>query len=291
MTTNEILKNVRKIEIKTRGVVNQIFSGEYHSVFKGRGMDFSEVREYQYGDDIRTIDWNVSARYNRPYIKIYEEERELTVMLIVDFSRSGNFGTVEKFKNEIATELCAVLAFSAMKNNDKVGMIAFTDHVEKFIPPKKGHSHVLRIIREVLAFEPTGKGTNIAGALEYLTHAIKKRSIAFVISDFFDDGYEKPLRIASRKHDVIALQLSDPKEQQMPKMGLVKFRDAETGDARWLDTNSATVREMFAQYFQQLREKQKQLFVKTRVDAVPVRIDQSYITPLVNFFRMREGRR
>jgi uncharacterized protein (DUF58 family) len=291
MTTTEILKNVKKIEIKTRGVVNQIFSGEYHSVFKGRGMNFSEVREYQYGDDVRTIDWNVSARYNRPYIKIYEEERELTVMLIVDFSQSGNFGTVEKFKNEIATELCAVLAFSAMKNNDKVGLIAFTDHVEKFIPPKKGRSHVLRIIREVLAFEPTGKGTNVAGALEYLTHAIKKRSIAFIMSDFFDDGFEKALRIASRKHDVIALQLSDPKEEEMPKIGLVKFRDAETGNDRWVDTNSATVRESFAMYFRNIRELQYQHFLKSRVDAVKIRIDQSYITPLVNFFRMREGRR
>ncbi|MBM4167376.1 MAG: DUF58 domain-containing protein [Ignavibacteria bacterium] len=290
MTTTEILKNVRKIEIKTRGMVNQIFSGEYHSVFKGRGMNFSEVREYQYGDDIRSIDWNVSARYNHPYIKVYEEERELTVMLIVDFSRSGNFGTVEKFKNEIAAELCAVLAFSALKNNDKVGMILFTDIIEKFIPPKKGKSHALRLIRELLAFQPKNSGTNISLALENLTHVMKRRCIAFVISDFFDDGFEKAMQLASRKHDVIALLLSDPKEQDIPKIGLVKFRDAETGIDRWVDTNSRTVREMFARYFQQLRERQKQIFLKSRVDAVPIRIDQSYITPLVNFFRMREGR-
>ncbi|MBM4166390.1 MAG: DUF58 domain-containing protein, partial [Ignavibacteria bacterium] len=248
MTTTEILKNVRKIEIKTRGMVNQIFSGEYHSVFKGRGMNFSEVREYQYGDDIRSIDWNVSARYNHPYIKVYEEERELTVMLIVDFSRSGNFGTVEKFKNEIAAELCAVLAFSALKNNDKVGMILFTDIIEKFIPPKKGKPHALRLIRELLAFQPKNFGTNISISLENLTHTIKRRCIAFVISDFFDDGFEKAIQLASKKHDVIALQLSDPKEQDIPKIGLVKFRDAETGIDRWVDTNSRTVREMFARY-------------------------------------------
>ncbi len=290
MTTTEILRNVRKIEIKTRGVVNQIFSGEYHSVFKGRGMNFSEVREYQYGDDIRSIDWNVSARYNHPYIKVYEEERELTVVLIVDFSRSGNFGTVEKFKNEIAAELCAVLAFSALKNNDKVGMILFTDIIEKFIPPKKGKSHALRLIRELLAFQPKNHGTNISLALENLTHVMKRRCIAFVISDFFDDGFEKALQLASKKHDVIALQLFDPKEQDIPKIGLVKFRDAETGIDRWVDTSSNTVREMFARYFQQLREHQKQMFLKSRVDAVPIRIDQSYVNPLVNFFRMREGR-
>ena len=223
MDTRELLKKVRQVEIKTRGIVNQIFSGEYHSVFKGRGMEFSEVREYQFGDDIRTIDWNVSARFNHPFVKIFEEERELTVMLLVDCSRSGQFGTSRQMKHEIATEICAVLAFSAIKNNDKVGLILFTDRIERFVPPKKGRAHILRIIRELLSFTPEGTGTSIRQGLEYFNHVVKKRSIAFLISDFIDEGYDRILRVISRKHDVIAIEMSDPREETMPAVGLVKL--------------------------------------------------------------------
>ncbi len=253
MDTREILKKVRQIEIKTRGMVNQIFSGEYHSVFKGRGMEFSEVREYQFGDDIRTIDWNVSARFNHPFVKIFEEERELTVMLVVDLSNSGNFGTASFMKNEIAAEICAVLAFSAIKNNDKVGLILFTDKIEKFVPPKKGRAHILRIIRELISFEPTGSGTNIREALEYFNHVNKKRTIAFLISDFIDEGYDKILKIISRKHDVIAVEISDPREEELPAVGLLKLRDAETGVERWVDTGNAGVRKQFREFWAKRR--------------------------------------
>jgi len=290
MDTRELLKKVRQIEIKTRGVVNQIFSGEYHSVFKGRGMEFSEVREYQFGDDIRTIDWNVSARFNHPYVKVYEEERELTVMLVVDFSRSGDFGTVKQMKNEVAAEICAVLAFSAIKNNDKVGLILFTDRIERFVPPKKGRAHILRIIRELISFEPSSTGTNILQALEYFNHVNKKRSIAFVISDFIDDGYEKILRIISRKHDVIAVELSDPREERLPDIGLVKLRDAETRRERWVDTGNATVRTEYERYWQNRRAERKSLFVRSKVDTIPIRVDMPYIKPIVDFFKLRERR-
>ncbi len=290
MDTREILKKVRQIEIKTRGVVNQIFSGEYHSVFKGRGMEFSEVREYQFGDDIRTIDWNVSARFNHPFVKIFEEERELTVMLVVDFSRSGSFGTGVQLKNEVAAEICAVLAFSAIKNNDKVGLIMFTDRIEKFVPPKKGRAHILRIVRELISFQPTGSGTNIRQGLEYFNHVTKKRSIAFLISDFIDDGYEKILRIISRKHDVIAVELSDPREEQLPEVGLMKLVDAETGQVRWVDTGSAVTRREFTLYWQRRRAERKNLFVRSRVDAIPIRVDRPYVKPIVDFFRLRERR-
>jgi uncharacterized protein (DUF58 family) len=290
MDTRELLKKVRQIEIKTRGVVNQIFSGEYHSVFKGRGMEFSEVREYQFGDDIRTIDWNVSARFNHPYVKVYEEERELTVMLVVDFSRSGDFGTVKQMKNEVAAEICAVLAFSAIKNNDKVGLILFTDRIERFVPPKKGRAHILRIIRELISFEPSSTGTNILQALEYFNHVNKKRSIAFVISDFIDHGYEKILRIISRKHDVIAVELSDPREERLPDIGLVKLRDAETRRERWVDTGDATVRAEYERYWQNRRAERKTLFVRSKVDAIPIRVDMPYIKPIVDFFKLRERR-
>lgn len=290
MDTRELLKKVRQIEIKTRGVVNQIFSGEYHSVFKGRGMEFSEVREYQFGDDIRTIDWNVSARFNHPYVKVYEEERELTVMLVVDFSRSGDFGTVKQMKNEVAAEICAVLAFSAIKNNDKVGLILFTDRIERFVPPKKGRAHILRIIRELISFEPSSTGTNILQALEYFNHVNKKRSIAFVISDFIDDGYEKILRIISRKHDVIAVELSDPREERLPDIGLVKLRDAETRRERWVDTGDAKVRAEYERYWQNRRAERKSLFVRSKVDTIPIRVDMPYIRPIVDFFKLRERR-
>lgn len=290
MDTKEILKQVRRIEIRTRGVVNQILSGEYHSVFKGRGMEFSEVREYQFGDDIRTIDWNVSARFNHPFVKVFEEERELTVMLIVDFSGSKSFGSQEKLKNEIATELCAVLAFSAMKNNDKVGLIFFSDRIEKFIPPKKGRSHILRIIRELLAFTPQSKGTSIKTGLEFFNHVTKKRSIAFLISDFFDGGYEKPLRIVAQKHDLIAVQLFDPREAQLPDVGLMKMTDAETGKDAWIDTSSAALRDAFAKDWTMKRFERGRMFLKNGIDSIDIDIARPYIQPLVDFFRMRERR-
>jgi len=290
METRELLKKVRLVEIKTRGVVNQIFSGEYHSVFKGRGMEFSEVREYQFGDDIRSIDWNVSARFGHPFVKIFEEERELTVMLVVDLSRSGEFGSGQYLKNEIATEICAVLSFSAIKNNDKVGLILFTDRIEKFVPPRKGRAHILRIIRELISFQQTGSGTSIRAALEYFHHVNKKRSIAFIISDFVDDGYEGILRIISRKHDVIAVEISDPREGELPDAGLVVLKDAETGQERWVDTGSAKTRELFKRHWMNREERRRQLFLKSRVDAIPVRIDKPYIKPIVDFFKLRERR-
>jgi uncharacterized protein (DUF58 family) len=290
METRELLKKVRQIEIKTRGLVNQVFSGEYHSVFKGRGMEFSEVREYQYGDDIRLIDWNVSARFNHPFVKVFEEERELTVMLLVDFSRSGSFGSGTQLKHEVAAEICAVLSFSAIKNNDKVGLILFTDRIEKFVPPKKGRAHILRIIRELISFEPSGTGTNIRQALEYFHHVNKKRTIAFLISDFIDDGYDKILRIVSRKHDVIAIEITDPREEELPPSGLIKLRDAETGRERWVDTSDPRVRQRFAEYWRDRRAARKTLFLRSRVDAIPIRIDRPYIKPIVDFFRLREQR-
>jgi len=290
METRELLKKVRQIEIKTRGMVNQVFSGEYHSVFKGRGMEFSEVREYQFGDDIRSIDWNVSARFNHPFVKVFEEERELTVMLVVDFSRSGEFGTGRQLKNEIAAEICAVLAFSAIKNNDKVGLILFTDRIEKFVPPKKGKAHILRIIRELISFDATGTGTNIKQALEYFNHVNKKRSIAFLISDFIDEGYDKILRIISKKHDVIAVELVDPREEELPNVGLMKLRDAESGQERWVDTGDPKLRAEFKSFWLKRRGERRSLFVRSKVDAIPIRIDRPYMRPIVDFFRLRERR-
>lgn len=290
METRELLKKVRRIEIKTRGMVNQVFSGEYHSVFKGRGMEFSEVREYQFGDDIRSIDWNVSARFNHPFVKVFEEERELTVMLVVDLSRSGEFGSGKQLKNEIAAEICAVLAFSAIKNNDKVGLILFTDRIEKFVPPKKGRSHILRIIRELISFSAQGTGTNIREALEYFHHVNKKRTIAFLISDFIDEGYDKILRIISKKHDVIAVEIADPREEQIPAVGLMKFRDAETGKERWVDTANPAVRKSFERFWHTRREARHSMFVRSKVDAIRIRIDRPYIKPIVDFFQRRERR-
>ena len=290
METNELLKKVRAIEIRTKGLVNQIFSGEYHSVFKGRGMTFSEVREYQFGDDIRTIDWNVSARFNNPFVKIFEEERELTVMLLVDVSGSGEFGTVQVMKKDIAAELCAVIAFSAIKNNDKVGVIFFSDVIEKVIPPKKGRTHILRIVRELLDFTPKQRGTNIAEGLRYLTSAIKKRSITFVISDFLGEGYEDALKIASRKHDVVALHLFDPRETELPPAGLIRVVDAETGEALWADAGDAAVRNGYARWWRDREQERKKLFMRSGVDAVDIRIDRPYIQPLMTFFKGREKR-
>lgn len=290
MLTKELLKQVRQIEIKTKGVVNQVFSGEYHSVFKGRGMEFSEVREYQFGDDIRNIDWNVTARFGHPYIKIFEEERELTVMLLVDLSGSLVFGSIDKTKQQIAAELSAVLAFSAMKNNDKVGLILFSDRIERFVPPRKGRTHVLRIIREVLSFEPEGKGTNIKSVLEYMNNAIKKRSIVFLISDFMDSGYERILKIVGKRHDFIGVVLTDEKENLIPRIGLIKMQDAESGEERYIDTSDKEFQKWFIHSRLENFENRKSLFIKSRLDSINIQTNQSYIKPLIDFFRLRERR-
>jgi uncharacterized protein (DUF58 family) len=290
MLTKELLKQVKQIEIRSRGIVNDVFSGEYHSVFKGRGMEFSEVREYQIGDDVRSIDWNVSARFGHPFIKVFEEERELTVMLLVDLSGSLVFGSIEKTKQQIAAELSAILAFSALKNNDKVGLILFTDRIEKFIPPKKGKSHILRIIRELLSFEPQGNKTSIRQALEYFNNTIKKKAIVFLISDFFDIGYEKTLKIVGKKHDLIGIVLSDPREKEMTGSGLMKFRDAETGEIRYIDTSSKDFKLHFRETQKRFDNYRKQLFISSRLDSIHVQSGGSYVKPLVDFFRMRERR-
>ncbi len=291
MEAQEIFKKVRKIEIKTRGLSNQIFSGEYHSVFKGRGMTFSEVREYQYGDDIRNIDWNVTARFNHPYVKIFEEERELTVMLLIDVSGSGHFGTHGQLKQELITEISAVLSFSAINNNDKVGVIFFSDKIEKFIPPKKGSSHILRIIRELIDFKAENKGTNIAEALRYLTNVIKKRSTAFIISDFMDSGFEKALQIANHKHDLIAIRVTDKRELEMPNVGLVKMKDAETGKIRWVDTSSRKVRDYYRKSALQKTAVLDTILNKHGIDMAKVFTGEDYVKPLINLFKKREARR
>ncbi len=290
MLTKELLKQVKQIEIRTRGIVNEVFSGEYHSVFKGRGMEFSEVREYNFGDDIRSIDWNVTARFGHPYIKIFEEERELTVMLLVDMSGSLMFGSVEKTKQQVAAELSAVLAFSALKNNDKVGLILFNDRIEKFVPPRKGKSHSLRIIREVLSFEPEGNLTNLRQALEYFNHTIKKKAIVFLISDFIDGGYEKILRIVGKKHDLIGIVLRDQREKSMIDSGLIKFRDAETGEIRFVDTGDKIIRQSIVDENKYWNEYRRQLFVSSRLDSINIETSGSYVKPLVDFFKLREKR-
>jgi len=291
LSTSALLKKVRKIEIKTKGLSNHIFAGEYNTAFKGKGMAFSEVREYQPGDDIRSIDWNVTARYNSPFVKVFEEEREMTVMLLIDVSASGNFGTQEQFKRELATELAAILAFSAINNNDKVGVIFFTDKVEQFIPPKKGKSHILRIIREVLAFEPTGKGTDIAGALEYFSTVIKKRSICFILSDFMSKEFDRPLKIASKKHDLVALRIHDTREDTLPNVGLVPMQDAETEKMLFVDTSSKKVRDNFAKNRTQATEKLRKLFPASGVDLIDITTGTDYVKPLINFFKTRGKRR
>ena len=290
METTELLKKVRKIEIKTRGISNQIFSGEYHSAFKGRGMAFSEVREYMPGDDIRAIDWNVTARFNHPYIKVFEEERELTVMLLVDVSGSESFGTQKQLKKDLITELCAVLAFSAIKNNDKIGIIFFSDKIEKFIPPKKGKSHILRIIRDLIEFKPESKQTNIVQALKFFTGVVKKRSIAFLISDFMSEGYKEALKIANKKHDLVALRIYDKRENELPNIGLIKVMDAETGKQSWIDTSSKSMRN---HYFAEALEREaylKDIFNKCGVDAANIGTHESYIQPLMSLFKRRNSR-
>lgn len=291
MDTKALLKKVRKIEIKTRGLSNHLFSGEYHSAFKGRGMAFSEVREYQVGDEIRTIDWNVTARFNHPYVKVFDEERELTVMLLMDVSGSKKFGTVNQQKQDLAIELCAVLAFSAIQNNDKVGVLFFSDQVEKFIPPKKGRSHILMIIRELIDFKPENTGTNVAEALRYFTSAIKKKSTAFIISDFISPTFENELKIANKKHDIIALRLYDRHEEEFPDLGLIPVKDEETGQILWVNTGDENVRKSFRIDALKRNAFVKEIFRKSGVDATDIGTHESYVKPLMTLFKKREGRR
>jgi uncharacterized protein (DUF58 family) len=290
METTELLKKVRKIEIKTRGLSSHIFSGEYHSAFKGRGMAFSEVREYQPGDDIRSIDWNVTARFNHTYVKIFEEERELTVMLIVDISGSNSFGTRKQLKKDLITELCAVLSFSAIQNNDKIGVIFFSDKIEKFIPPKKGKAHILRIIRELINFEPVSKGTNIGDALRYFTNVIKKRSIAFIISDFKSTGFTDALKIASKKHDTVAIRIYDHREAELPDAGLIRFRDAETGKNILIDSGDAAIRKNYTAEWLKKEKELSSVFKRSGVDYANISTEQDYVQPLMNLFKKREKR-
>lgn len=288
METSEILKRVRQIEIKTRGLSNNIFAGEYHSAFKGRGMAFSEVREYQYGDDIRDIEWNVTARFNKPYVKVFEEERELTVMLLVDVSGSLNFGTQVQMKRDMLTEIAATLAFSAIQNNDKIGVIFFSDRIEKFIPPKKGRKHILFIIRELLDFQPESQRTDVGQAVEYLTRVIKRRCTAFVLSDFMDSkDFRTPLTVANRKHDVVAIQVYDRRIAELPNIGLIKVRDAETGFERYLDTSSKQVRNAQAKWWKERQEILRDTFTRSNVDSVSVRTDQDYVAALMSLFAQR----
>ena len=288
METNELLKKVRKIEIKTRGLSRNIFAGEYHSAFKGRGMAFSEVREYQFGDDIRDIDWNVTARYARPYVKVFEEEREMTVMLMIDVSGSKDFGTVEVMKNEITTEIAATLAFSTIQNNDKIGVIFFSERIEKFIPPQKGRKHILYIIRELLNFQPENKKTDISLALKYPTNVIKKRCTTFLISDFISNhDYLDALTIANRKHDVVAIQVYDRRETELPSVGLIKMRDAESGQERWIDSSSVKVRKMNREWWNRRQDDMMQLFNRCHVDSVSVRTEDDYVKSLLALFHKR----
>jgi uncharacterized protein (DUF58 family) len=282
------LKRVRQIEIKTRGLSNNIFAGQYHSAFKGKGMSFSEVREYQYGDDVRDIDWNVTARQNKPYIKVFEEERELTVMLLIDVSNSLDFGSVKQMKKDMVTEIAATLAFSAIQNNDKIGVIFFSDRIEKFIPPKKGRKHILYIIRELLDFKPESKRTDIKMAVEYLTNVIKKRCVTFMLSDFIDDNdYRNALTIANRKHDIVAIQVYDRRLAELPDVGLMKVRDAETGHEQWIDTSSAKLRNAHHAWWKERQVRLAETFTKSNVDSVSVRTDQDYVKSLLNLFAKR----
>ncbi len=292
MEATDLFKKVRKIEIKTRGLSNHIFSGQYHSAFKGRGMTFSEVREYQYGDDIRNIDWNVTARFHKPFVKIFEEEREMTVMLLIDVSGSNDFGSADVTKRDITAELAAVLAFSAIQNNDKVGVIFFSDQIEKFIPPKKGSSHILRIISEIVTFKPQHRGTDIGEGLRFLTSAIKKRTTAFLISDFMTSKpFEQELRIAARKHDLISLRVTDKRELIIPKIGLVKFRDSETGEERWVDTSTSAWNQAYQKYVQHETSSLNRVFANNGIDNTWIYTDEDYVKPLMQLFKRRESRK
>ena len=290
MIPRELLKKVRHIEIRTRNLVNDIFGGEYHSVFKGQGITFAEVREYQPGDDIRLIDWNVTARFNHPFVKVMEEERELTVYIVYDASRSGHFGTIDRFKAELAAEIGAVLGFSAIRNNDKVGLLIFSDDVERFIPPKKGRSHVLRVVRELLYHEPEGRGTNIDGALSYLLRVANRRSVVFLISDFMDCEVSQTIQVANQKHDLIGIQVYDPREKDLPNVGLVKIHDAETDETFWLDTTSEAVRADYSQRFLQKMEQFHKDCLRKRLDIIPIEAGSDFVEPLMRYFRMREKR-
>ena len=287
MDTKELLKKVRKIEIKTRRLSDHIFGGEYHSTFKGRGMTFSEVRQYQFGDDVRNIDWNVTARYSEPYIKVFEEERELTMMLVVDISDSELFGTTNQFKNDIVTEISATLAFSALKNNDKVGIILFSDQIELFIPPKKGKTHALRIIRELLEFKPKSNKTDIAQALKFLSSVMKKKAIVFVLSDFIDEGYEKTLKITGRRHDLTGIRIYDEREESIPNLGMVQMQDAETGKLRLVNTASKKVRNAYAEFHRERVTYFKESFTKSGCGVLDCRVDESYVKKLLGYFKRR----
>ena len=287
METKDLLKKVRKIEIKTRRLSDHIFSGEYHTSFKGRGMTFSEVRPYQYGDDIRNIDWNVTARYNEAHVKVFEGERELTMMLMVDISGSESFGTKSQFKNEIVTEIAATMAFSATQNNDKIGLILFSDQIELYIPPKKGRSHVLRIIRELIEFQPQSHKTDIAQALKFLSGTQKKKAIVFMISDFMSEDYEQTLKIASKKHDITGIRVYDPREEKMPNLGMVSMLDAETGQTRLINTGSKSVRLSYEKYYHDKVAYFKETFSKSGSGVVSTRVDESYVTKLLGYFKSR----
>lgn len=288
METSELLKRVRQIEIKTRGLSSNIFAGQYHSAFKGRGMAFSEVREYQYGDDVRDIDWNVTARFDKPFVKVFEEERELTVMLLVDVSNSLDFGTIKQLKKDMVTEIAATLAFSAIQNNDKIGVIFFSDRIEKFIPPKKGRKHILYIIRELLDFKPESQRTSLQCAIEYLTNVLKKRCTAFILSDFIDDrDFQNALTIANRKHDVVAVQVYDRRLEELPDVGLMLVRDAETGHEQWIDTSSKALRNAHHAWWKEKQQKLNEVFTHSNVDSVSVRTDQDYVKALLNLFAKR----
>jgi uncharacterized protein (DUF58 family) len=290
MIPREILKEVRRIEISTRGLVNEVFSGEYHSVFKGRGMSFAEVREYQYGDDIRSIDWNVTARTGAPFVKIFEEERELTVMLLVDVSASGDFGTNQKLKSQVAVEICALLAFSAIKNNDKVGLVVFSDHVEKFVPPRKGRRHVLRVLRELLYHRPEGRGTDIGAALEYLAHVQRKRAVTFLVSDFRDEGFDRALAVAGRRHDLVAVRISDAREHELPPLGLVELEDPETGQRVVVNTSSRVFGAAFRAVEGSRKEALDRALRRSQVDVIDITSGEPWVKPLMRFFQRRMRR-
>lgn len=287
MDTKELLKKVRKIEIKTRRLSDHVFGGEYHSTFKGRGMTFSEVRQYQFGDDVRNIDWNVTARYNEPFIKVFEEERELTLMLMADISGSEFFGTQEQFKNEIITEIAATLAFSAMQNNDKTGLILFSDEIELYIPPKKGKSHVLRIIRELIEFQPKSNKTNVANALKFLSNVMKKKAIVFVLSDFIADNYRDTLKIAAKKHDLTGIRIYDKAEETIPNLGMVEMQDQETGELLLVNTGSKNVRNQYYSYHRERTDYFVESFTKSGAGALSCRVDESYVKKLLGYFKRR----
>lgn len=282
-----MLKRVRQVEIKTRGLSNHIFAGQYHSAFKGRGMTFAEVREYEYGDDVRNIDWNVTARFHKPHVKLFEEERELTVMLLVDVSGSGRFGTRVKMKKDLMTEIAATLAFSTIQNNDKVGVVFFSDEIEKYIPPQKGRKHVLHIIRELLSFEAKSKGTDLSKALQFFTNIQKKRSTAFVISDFLSKGFDDALMVASRKHDLIALRVYDEMERELPEVGLLRLKDSETGEETWVDTDDSKVRLQFRNWWAEESEELQRLFIKNGIDNIEIGTGDDYVRAMIQLFKMR----